>query len=308
MFVMRRKTKNDIRGSVIFITGCDSGFGFSLALHCVEMGMEVIAGCFTLGEGRQVLEKTNNVTVVDLDVRDEESVLKAVALVEEVCGERGLYCLVNNAAVLVFGEATWQTEEQILNQVHVNMIGPLRLTKACLPLLAKGRGRVINMISNCTECPLPTLSVYTASKAGLLALSDGMRAEMQKYGVTVVIVNPGDAPYDTPLTSGQNMNFQKMDESMSKEAKQVYGNYFYKCREKFSSLFPLPPLKKIDAPSYYRTMENAIQERKPKAFYENSPLITGIIFGIIKRMPRTIADVLRIKLMFLPKFDIKSNI
>ena len=142
--------------------------------------MEVVASCFTMGEGRQVLENTDCVTVVDLDVRNEQSVLTAVNLVQTVCDKRGLYCLVNNAAVLIFGEATWQTEEQILNQVNVNMVGPMRMTKVCLPLLAKGKGRVVNIISNSKECPLPTLSVYSASKAELLALSDGMRPEMKK--------------------------------------------------------------------------------------------------------------------------------
>ena len=43
-----------------------------------------------------------------------------------------------------------------------------------------GKGILVNMISNCIKCPLPTLFVYTASKTGLLALSDGMRPEMKK--------------------------------------------------------------------------------------------------------------------------------
>ena len=297
----------DVTGKVIFITGCDSGFGYSLALHTAGMGMKVVAGCFTMGEGRRVLEETNNVTVVDLDVTSEESVMKAVELVKIVSGEEGLYCLVNNAAVLVFGEATWQTQEQVMNQVQVNMVGPLRMIRACLPLLAMAKGRVVNMISNCTEVPLPTLSVYTASKAGFLALSDGMRQEITKYGVTLIIVNPGDAPYDTPLTCGQEQNFLKMEEKMSKEAKEVYGSYFLKCKEYFSNLFPVPQLKKIAAPSYYRTMEDALQARAPKLFYENSPIITGIIFGIIKRMPRGTADLLTAKLMALPQAGTKSN-
>ena len=106
MFLMKRKTINDVKASVIIITGCDSGFRFSLALHCAELGMEVVAGCFTMGEGRQVLEKTGQVTVVDLHVRNEESVRNAVSLVQTVRDKRGIYCLVNNAAVLVFGEAT----------------------------------------------------------------------------------------------------------------------------------------------------------------------------------------------------------
>ena len=63
-------------------------------------------------------------------------------------------------------------------QFAVNTVGPLGVSRACLPALARARGRIVNMISNCTDCPLPTLAVYTASKAALLALSDGMRPEL----------------------------------------------------------------------------------------------------------------------------------
>ena len=153
-----------LAGRTVFITGCDSGFGFSLASHCAGLGMKVVAGCFSDGEGRRHLEGLEGVDVVSLDVRKPESVAEAVMVVRRVAGEDGLHCLVNNAASLVFGEAAWQTEEQVRWQLEVNYLGPLTVTRASLPLLARGRGRVVNMISNCTECPLPTLGPYTASK------------------------------------------------------------------------------------------------------------------------------------------------
>ena len=166
VLLMRRLCSRplDLAGKTIFITGCDSGFGFSLASHCAELGMKVVAGCFSGGEGRRKLEDLEGVVVVSLDVREPESVAEAVLVVRRVAGDDGLHCLVNNAAGLVFGEAAWQTEEQVRWQMEVNYLGPLRLTRASLPLLVKGRGRVVNMISNCTECPLPTLGPYTASK------------------------------------------------------------------------------------------------------------------------------------------------
>ena len=61
----------------------------------------------------------------------------------------------------------WQTEQQIMSQMDVNYLGALRVTRACFPLLVRTddeRTRVVNMISNCTECPLPTLGPYTGSK------------------------------------------------------------------------------------------------------------------------------------------------
>ena len=64
----------DLTGKTIFITGCDSGFGFSLASHCAQLGMKVVAGCFSGGEGRRQLEDLEGVVVVSLDVRQPESV------------------------------------------------------------------------------------------------------------------------------------------------------------------------------------------------------------------------------------------
>ena len=108
----------------------------------------------------------DSVRVVSLDVREPGSVEAAVEVVRGVCGEDGLHCLVNNAAVLVFGETMWQTEEQVSWQTDVNYWGAVRVTRAVMPLLTRTRdcARVVNMISNCTECPLPTLGPYTASK------------------------------------------------------------------------------------------------------------------------------------------------
>ena len=55
-------------------------------------------------------------------------------------------------------------DDQVRRQTEVNYTGPVMVTRLCTPLLVRGRGRLVNMISNCTECPLPTLGPYTASK------------------------------------------------------------------------------------------------------------------------------------------------
>ena len=148
----------------VLITGCDSGFGFSLASHCAELGMKVVAACYSdTSEGAQQL-RGRGVTVVQLDLTQPASLETAVAAARSVAGEAGLHCLVNNAATMVFGETSWQTEAMIRNQMEVNFLGPVLLSRACLPLLVAGRGRIVNMVSNCTEVPLPTLGPYTASK------------------------------------------------------------------------------------------------------------------------------------------------
>ena len=213
VWIMRKSgwtDRSQLKGRTILITGCDSGYGHSLALHCAsKLGMRVFATCLQQEEGWAALDQVDGITVLPLDITSTASRANLLRQVSTLLAGDGLHCLVNNAATLVFAEATWQTEAQAINQVEVNMVGPLLLTRAFITRLATARGRVINMISNCTTCPLPTLAVYTASKAGLLALSEGMRPEVEKYGVRVVIVNPGDAPFNTALTAGQQTHYQR---------------------------------------------------------------------------------------------------
>ena len=78
--------------------------------------MHVVAGCFLMGEGAGILETLPNVSVVRVDVADEDSVKKAVEEVETIVENKGtsLHCLVNNAATgIIFAEAAWQTVDQV---------------------------------------------------------------------------------------------------------------------------------------------------------------------------------------------------
>lgn len=308
------RARTPLEGKNILITGCDSGFGYSLALHCADNGMNVLAGCYLEdSEGGKFLESIDNITVVGLDVTNSKSLDEALTVVRRVCGTDGLHCLVNNAAVLVFGETMWQTEDQVRWQVEVNYLGPVRVSRGCLPLLVRGQGRIVNMISNCTECPLPTLGPYTASKVSnfstlqtifnfvyqgaLLANTDIMRAELKKFGVKVVIVNPGDAPTETPLTTGQAGHYQRMDLGLTSEERQLHGDLFTKCKQYYSQLFPQPPLKIVENTNYYAMMDDVLGSAEPMTYYCNSDLVTSLVFTVIKYLPRKMSDIMRLKIM-----------
>ena len=119
-----------------------------------------------------------------------------------------LWAVVNNAATLVFADAAFQTSQLVRNQIDVNLYGVWSVSKTFLPHLIASKGRLVNIVSFCTECPLPTLSLYTATKAGVLSLSEGMRMELARFGVDVILFNPGDSPRETPLCAGQKENYE----------------------------------------------------------------------------------------------------
>ena len=98
-----------------------------------------------------------------------------------------------------------------------------------------------------------------------------------------------------------------MAEEMTVEEESLYSHYFTACRQKFTSLNPHHTLQKIAETSFYSTMEKAIGAESPCLLYDNSPTVTKIIFSIIKILPRTILDLVRLKLMQLPEFKDSVN-
>ena len=190
------------------------------------------------------------------------------------------------------------------NQVAVNFIGCWKMSKIFAPHLMASKGRLVNVVSFCTECPLPTLSVYTATKAALMSLTNGMRMELAKYDVDVVLFNPGDHPGETPLCFGQKANY----DAMEAEVKQRFSSderiveHFEAYRAKFETTFPgQPALKPLESPGLYANFDKIVMEEKPLTFYVNSPWKTRLYFGLLKALPVRWSDKLRLALMRLPK-------
>jgi len=306
----------------VFITGCDSGFGFSLVTHMLENSRGtyrdyiVIAGCFNPGgdrTGAEMLQgaataakKIDDFHLIQIDVTSSESIRNARDEIKNIVsssGEAQLWALVNNAATLVFADAVFQTEDMFRRQFDVNVVGAWAMSKALMPQLMESKGRIINMISFCTTCPLPTLAVYTSTKAALLRLSEGMRAELTKFNVDVVLFNPGDHPKATPLCAFQQQNYKAMapEVNLDYEQNPTVLRYFRGIEEKFCQQFPPPTLKKLDDPGFYCQADRALTDRVPSHFYVNAPWITRLFFWLVDKLPSRWGDRARTAIMMLPK-------
>lgn len=188
------------------------------------------------------------------------------------------------------------------NQVAVNFIGCWKMSKLFMPHLMESKGRLINVVSFCTECPLPTLSVYTATKAALMSLTNGMRMELAKYGVDVLLFNPGDHPGETPLCFGQKSKYDAMEPEVKQRFPAQVVEQFEAYRSKFETAFPgQPPLRPLNSPGLYANFDKMITEDKPVEFYINSDWKTRLYFGFLKVLPLKWSDRLRLALMRLPK-------
>lgn len=182
----------------ILITGSSTGIGAATALHLDKQGMRVFAGVRDLDDGEVLRTKASpELRVVQLDVTDEASIDKAISEVSARVGDAGLDGLVNNAGEAYPGPLEIVPMTQLREQLEVNVIGPVAMTRAALPLLRQCKGRLVFVGSIGGKGATVFGGPYHASKFAIEAIGDVWRQELQPEGIDVVIVEPG--PISTPI-------------------------------------------------------------------------------------------------------------
>ena len=123
------------------VTGCSSGFGLRIALMLARRGFQVFATMRDLDRGdalREALGQSGlQATLLRLDVTEPRSVERAVGQVLEAHG--AIDVLVNNAGAMLTGFVEELSDDELLAQLDVNLLGPLRLIRACLPSMRERR-------------------------------------------------------------------------------------------------------------------------------------------------------------------------
>src|SRR5689334_10400762 len=175
-------------GSVL-ITGCSSGIGQAAALALHEAGRTVVATARNPATLSGLADR--GLRTLALDVTDEASMQAAV----DAAGPIGV--LVNNAGYGLYGTVEQLPMMEIRRQFETNFFGLVRLTQLVLPgMRAAGGGRILNVSSMGGRATLPGGAFYHASKYAVEALSDALRMEVARFGIDVVLIEPG--PVRTP--------------------------------------------------------------------------------------------------------------
>lgn len=214
----------------VVVTGASTGIGAACALDCVGRGMTVFAGVRDPRAGEMLAAKAGPLLIpIRLDVVDEQSIAQAAEVVQRVVGEGGLGGLVNNAGIVVGSPLEVIPLSQLRKQLEVNVIGQIAVTQAFLPLLRRGRGRIVNMGSIAGRGTIPLLGPYSASKYALEALTDALRMELQPWGIQVSIIEPGAIA--TPIWEKSAKEAEGLESSTSEEGKALYAEAVIRIRE-----------------------------------------------------------------------------
>jgi short-subunit dehydrogenase len=186
----------EIEGKRVLITGASRGLGRALVTAFADAGSsEVIAGA-RKREDRELLE-AERVTPMRLDVTSDRDV-------EALADLRAIDILINNAGVAGFGNPLTMDFAAVQEEIAVNYLGVLRVTRAVAPgMIARRDGMIVNVATAFARVNLPIVGTYCATKAALLSLGQAMRAYLVEHNVRVITVMP--TTIDTDMSKGADV-------------------------------------------------------------------------------------------------------
>jgi len=183
-----------LQGKNVLLTGASRGIGPVIARAFAAQGANLILvarNAVALQQLADELSKSGvRATVLAADLEDLAAYDKLIEQAIEAAGSVDV--LVNNAALEITAAFTELSPFEIQDQLRIDLSAPILLARSLLPhLLQRGSGHIVNIGSLAGKSGTPYDAVYGAAKAGLIAFSQSLRAELRGTGVSVSSVSPG---------------------------------------------------------------------------------------------------------------------
>ncbi|CAA9235996.1 MAG: 3-oxoacyl-[acyl-carrier protein] reductase [uncultured Blastococcus sp.] len=198
-------TGQALAGQRALVTGGAAGIGRAIVEAFIAEGARVVVLGRDAAETRAAAEVLGAVGGVGADVSDETQVREAVIEAEQLLGHVDV--LVNSAGLLTQSALVDMSLAQWRETIDVDLTGVFLMCRAVVPgMVARRHGRVINIASQLAIKGAPTLSHYTAAKAGVIGLTKSLAREVAGEGVLVNAIAPG--PIETALIGGFTSEFK----------------------------------------------------------------------------------------------------
>ncbi len=189
-----RWSGEDLRGQTVLITGSSRGLGLALAEQFARHGCNLVL-CARNGReltrARQQVERLGaEVCAATCDVSQPKEVEHLISVARRHFGRIDI--LVNNAGVISVGPLASQTIDDFHEAMNVTFWGTVYPTLALIPaMIERGRGRIVNITSIGGRVSMPHLLPYSSAKFATVGFSEGLHAELRRFGVHVLTVVPG---------------------------------------------------------------------------------------------------------------------
>ncbi len=202
----------DVTGKIALVTGSSRGLGLVLARGLARAGARVVLNARDrerLEGARRALEAEGFAAAASVfDITDEAAVSRAVSAVEEDVGPIDI--LVNNAGIQHRAPLEEFPEEQWRKILDVNLTGAFIVSKhVARRMIARRRGKIVNICSLQSELGRKTIAPYAASKGGLKMLTRGMAVDWAQHNIQVNAIGPGYFITEMTKPLAENPEFDK---------------------------------------------------------------------------------------------------
>ena len=182
---------NDLKNKNIIVTGATGGIGNSIIKKLDEFNVNILASGTKIEKLEELKKKFNNINILSFDISKSD---KIENFIEDATKKLGgdIDCIVNNAGITQDNLAIRMNLDEWRNVIEVNLTSTFLMCKFGIKKMLKNKkGKIINITSVVGHTGNPGQANYTASKAGIIAMSKSLAIEYAKKNVNINCISPG---------------------------------------------------------------------------------------------------------------------
>ena len=244
----------------VLVTGASTGIGEACALRLDRLGHRVYAGVRSEKHAAALCEQgSDRIVPVFLDVTDQEQI---DAVAKQIADDGGsLDGVVNNAGIGRGGPLEYLPLEVWREQLEVNVLGPIAVTKAVLPFIRSACGRIVFIGSISGKVATVLTAPYCASKFAIEAIGESLRSELHPWGISVSVVEPG--AIKTPIWDKARHEADRLEQELPEAARTSYAAHIAAIRKGIE----MQDKQAVSPDKVAAAVEHALFAGRPKTRY-----------------------------------------
>jgi NAD(P)-dependent dehydrogenase (short-subunit alcohol dehydrogenase family) len=242
------------------VTGASTGIGEACALRLDRLGHRVYAGVRSEEHADGLRRRGSDLIVpVFLDVTDQAQIDAVAKQVSD--GGGGLDGVVNNAGIAKGGPLEYLPLDIWRQQLDVNVLGQVAVTKAMLPFIRAASGRIVFIGSIGGKVATMLMGPYGASKFAIEAIGESLRAELRPWGISVSVVEPGAVK--TAIWDKGRQEADRLEQALPEEARIRYAKHVAAVRKGIE----MQDKQGASPDKVAAAVQHALFSRRPKTRY-----------------------------------------
>ena len=243
----------------VLVTGASTGIGEACALRLDRLGHRVYAGVRSEEHASGLRQRgSDRIVPVFLDVTDQAQIDAAA---KQIGGGGRLDGVVNNAGIGRGGPLEYLPLEVWREQLEVNVLGQVAVTKAVLPFIRAAGGRIVFIGSIGGRVATMLMGPYNASKFAIEAIGESLRSELHPWGIGVSVVEPG--AIKTPIWDKARQQADRLERALPEEARTRYVRHIAAIRKAIE----MQDRQGVSPDKVAAAVERALFSPRPKTRY-----------------------------------------